>query len=251
MKKTFFATAALFMLLTFLHPCQAARPFYRKDTGSGLRVDITISQKEILAGEPATFTVTLKNVSFSPQTLKFDSGQTWDLLLQKGAKTLYKWSSCYDFSWMGHSITLRPGETRTQVFSWNSFTPNNHLYPQGTYEAFGVVQSTPQAIISSNPVKFKIIAPIDVSHPEMLLEHPDIKEISLPKLKDGKPLKWQFTYTENRNIIKLLSIKQNEENYIYRFKTMRSGKAALVFHAYTEKSISNAAERHKYFIRVE
>ncbi|MBW3629490.1 MAG: hypothetical protein KY464_09350 [Gemmatimonadetes bacterium] len=71
-----------------------------------------------LGTDSALFSLQITNTAATPLELRFNSGQSFDFVVTRGAQEIWRWSSEQMFTQALRSETLAPGETRTYTATW-------------------------------------------------------------------------------------------------------------------------------------
>ncbi len=107
-------------------------------------------------GENVTFTITARNASNSAQTLTFNSGQSYDIVVrpqgQPDAEPVWQWSRGRMFTQAMREVVLNAGEEKTWTTTWLQTASVGGFLPRGEYSvsarfaANGGVETTPVTI---------------------------------------------------------------------------------------------------------
>ena len=130
------------LMLASLAGCSVDRdPVRPPAPDTSIRTSVTIRPATVAPGEPSEIVIRATNRGFVARTLHFSSGclMGWRLRDAVGTVVAPGPRLCTDDA---PSITLAPGETMTQVFTWNGtrYDPSSGLFlivPPGTYQLFG------------------------------------------------------------------------------------------------------------------
>lgn len=98
-------------------------------TGTGLALELQLSQAEIVVGEPVDLTLLVTNTADRALTLHFSSGQIFDFFAkseqQSGSAVsvrrdvFWNWAHNKAFTQALQEITLAPGESRAYQVAWD------------------------------------------------------------------------------------------------------------------------------------
>ncbi len=110
-------------------------------------------------GNTITFTITLRNTSAQPQSLRFNSGQDFDLVArradaQPNAPEAWRWASDKMFAMNIREVSLRPGEEQIYTATWDQSGANGQPLPRGSYSIASEIASSPR--LPSNPISIEL-----------------------------------------------------------------------------------------------
>lgn len=114
------------------------------------------SDKELYRrGETLTFTMTIRNASAQTQSLRFTSGQSFDLVARRadagaGAPEVWRWAADKMFTRQLREVSLRPGEEQTFTATWDQSARDGQALPRGAYTISAEIASAPR--LPSNTV---------------------------------------------------------------------------------------------------
>lgn len=87
-------------------------------------------------GAPVDITFAVENRTQQEVTLRFPSGQIYDIWAQKDGKEIWRWSRGMFFTQALTSITLKPGERKVFAETWKQVDNEGNQVPPGSYELF-------------------------------------------------------------------------------------------------------------------
>lgn len=110
-------------------------------------------------GETLSFTMTMRNASDQTQTLRFTSGQNFDLLARRAdaaadSPPLWRWASDKMFTREIRDVSLRPGEEREFTATWDQSGGDAQALPRGSYVVTAEIASVPR--LASNAVTVEL-----------------------------------------------------------------------------------------------
>ena len=143
----------ILLLLTFLALAGSAATAqtYRKwefINPADLQITISADTPEIITGQTATFTITIRNRTDKTVNIPYKTGQQWDMAVYHDRTQIFRWSQGLTWADAPHSIPLKTGETRSQQLSWDSIDRNGNPLPQGIYKVQGMVMTQPRYLVS-------------------------------------------------------------------------------------------------------
>lgn len=217
---------------------------------SDLKITIKPDRSEIIAGEVATFTISIQNKTNETVNLHYPTGQHWDLLCYRDKRPLFKWSQGLTWLESSHYIPLRVGETRSEKLSWKTVNKNGRPLSRGVYMTQGMVMLSPRTLISNNC--YLRLLPSKVKKQEVInVRLNQYFDIGVPEFSHSDELAWHIDYVHNDNRIALHNMKKHDKKVIYRFKAKRVGYVEFHMYAYKELSdITKSIERRSYRIEV-
>jgi hypothetical protein len=130
--------AAIFAGVVLLLACASCRSQSGQALGDslyaqGLRLSLAVGEQET---DGLTFEVTFKNTGTREVTANFSSAQTFDIAVADVlGRTIWIWSHDFCFAQVMMSITLAPGESRTEPASWNLKGNDGRPVVPGSYKA--------------------------------------------------------------------------------------------------------------------
>ena len=217
----------------------------------GVKVTISPDTPEIIAGEIATFTVSITNKNKYPVNVEYSSGRQYDMVIYCGASQIFRWSNGYTWKKSPHSIPLAPGETRSQKLSWIAVNKNGAPLSQGIYKAVGLATCYPKTLVSEE-TSFRLIPPSIIAKEVIKTKLNQCFEIELPRFADSDELVWDIVYKYNDNRIRSTTKKIKPETIVLTFLPKRIGHVEFDLYAYPislNKTFS--LERRSYRIEVE
>lgn len=238
------------MLLCIANITEAATK-YHFGRSKEIEVSIKPDSSEFVAGSVATFTITLRNKSDKPVKIDYPTGKQWDLAIYNPIKQIFSWSNGYTWHKSPHSITLKPGEERSQKLSWVSVSKQGTPLLQGTYRCVGVVTCSPRSFVSDK-VSFILTPPSVIAKETIKTNLNQCFEIELPRFYQKQELVWEINYKNNDNRIEERFRRVNEKTFQISFKPKRLGHVEFDLYAYpecTNKKVS--IERRSYRVEVE
>lgn len=125
--------------------------------------DLPVSLKSDRAsyrrGETLTFSITLRNASAQTQVLRFNSGQSFDLVARRAdaavdAPEAWRWAMDKMFTREVRDVSLRPGEEQAFTATWDQSAGDGQALPRGSYTISAEIASAPR--LPSNAVTVEL-----------------------------------------------------------------------------------------------
>jgi hypothetical protein len=145
------AVPLLVVLALFAPSCRAggrggdtatsdARPSGRLLVGLGVEgLDARGGRVTVPAGRPVTFAVVVENRGAQTTPLVFATGQSFDLVISRDGREVWRWSAGQVFSQAVRNEEMRPGERRAERITWPGTDQQGQALEPGTYEARGLL----------------------------------------------------------------------------------------------------------------
>lgn len=238
------------MLVLLLTPLHARR---RIEYVNPSEIEVTIEplQKEIFAGDVASFTIRVRNRTDKPVSLDFDTGQQFDLAGFSQKVQIFRWSQGLRWNPAPHSIRVHPGRDFKTTLGWQTIDRNGYPLPQGVYRAKGILKIAPRNIVS-NTTSFRLLPPEIKKTQKIKAQLRHLFSIEVPRYKNGKELKYQIYYISNRNRISLHSSRYEGDLAVFTFYPKRVGRAS--FHMYSRidtSDFTSSLARRTYEVVIE
>lgn len=109
---------------------------------SGFEVTLEVSGPSV--GRGARFTLRACNTSNETRELTFPSGQRYDFEVSRNGELVWRWSDGRAFTQVYGTEQWGPGQCKTYNDSWDGRTSDGGVAPPGSYQAVGIVASSPQ-----------------------------------------------------------------------------------------------------------
>ncbi len=120
---------------------------------NGVKLQLSLSDSTIAAGESVTFTLTATAPSTGGRTLTFPTAQTYDFFVVSDSplppgdpipqdKIVWKWSAGRVFAQVVRTVELRPGESRTYTETWTARDAGGNPL-KGRFWVIGSLKSVP------------------------------------------------------------------------------------------------------------
>lgn len=126
------------------------------DSATPVVATLSTDKATYKTGENVTFTIAARNASNSAQTLTFNSGQSYDIVVrphgQPDAEPVWQWSRGRMFTQAMREMALNAGEQKTWTTTWLQTANAGGFLPRGQYTvsarlaANGGVETTPVTI---------------------------------------------------------------------------------------------------------
>jgi len=245
--------AVLFVFLAFLLATSATQAWRKWEFISPDSVEIRLipENREIIAGEVATFTITIRNRTDKTVHVPFSTGQRWDLAIFSLETQIYRWSQGLEWLEAPHSIPIAPGKTESAMLSWQSLDRVGCPLPQGVYKARGFVMTRPRFLVS-NDTRIRLL-PNDVKKIEVLKAklHQHF-ELPLPRVIDGKEVTWQVAYPFNDNRIDVVKVNKDLKYTYLTFYPKRIGYVIVHLYAHPRfKFVESSIQRRTYRFEIQ
>lgn len=110
-----------------------------KDAPEPLVLTLQIAENPVARGKIVNFTMTLRNTTQETQTLRFNSGQSFDITATpadvNGEKkeVVWRWSHDKMFTRALRSEIMAPGQAKTWTATWNQTDNKDVPLPRGKY----------------------------------------------------------------------------------------------------------------------
>ena len=217
----------------------------------GLVVKITPDTPEFVAGTIGTFTVSITNISKNSIDIKYPTGQQWDMAIYYNGLPIFQWSEPYRWNESPNTITLRPGETRSEKLAWSSMNYYGQPLSQGIYKCIGLVTCSPKIIVS-NESSFRLLPPSVIARKTIKTKLNQCFEIELPRFANDEELVWKIVYIYNDNRISYTNRKLKDKSIVITFLPKRLGHVNFDLYAYPKSStIKHSLERRSYRVEVD
>lgn len=100
-------------------PGQAAQGTYTTRTVQGLRYMLITDRRQYTRGQVVNIIFTKCNITNRTITLRYPTGQRFDIVALRGANEVWRWSGGRVFTQAAGTEVLAPGECRTYTATWN------------------------------------------------------------------------------------------------------------------------------------
>ncbi len=125
----------------------------------GLPVTLKSDRAVYRRGETITFTMTLRNASTETQSLRFTSGQDFDLAARRAdaapeAPESWRWANDKVFAMNLREVSLRPGQEQTFTATWDQSAGDGQALPRGSYTIASEIASEPR--LPSNTISIEL-----------------------------------------------------------------------------------------------
>ncbi len=122
-----------------------AKPVSLEIVSSLVPLQTTTDKTQYKVGEPVRITLAARNTTGAARTLRFNSGQSFDVeVFNGGGEPVWNWAANKRFTMALHSVELKPGQTQTYEATWDGTAlPDAPKMAPGTY--------TIRATLTSNP----------------------------------------------------------------------------------------------------
>ncbi|RCK80304.1 MAG: hypothetical protein OZSIB_3486 [Candidatus Ozemobacter sibiricus] len=252
MKRAIFA---LLLLISLLPPSPVAAGWrdYRKweyINPQDLEIRIIPEELEVIAGQIATFTISIRNKTDKPVHLSFDTGQRFDLAVWHNEWQIYRWSQGKRWAEAPHSIPIRPGVPETYQIAWQTVDRLSCPLPQDIYKVVGIVMTKPRALMT-NTARIRLVPPKLVPGQVVKVRLMQAFELDLPLFLDQKPVEWHIDYDYNDNRVDLIGERRTVRTVTYVFEAKRAGH--VMMHLYARplyQNLGRGVERRSYRIEV-
>ncbi len=115
-------------------------------------LQVSVEVTEVGVGQGARFTLRACNPSDQTRQITFPTGQRYDFEVSQDGELVWRWSDGRAFTQVYGQESWRPGECKTYNDSWDGRNSNGGVAPPGSYEAVGIVASSPK--LRSAPKNF-------------------------------------------------------------------------------------------------
>lgn len=117
----------------------AAQPLAVQRTEGALQLEASIARRIFVLGDAVEVTVVARNVSNSPLSLVFTSGQRLDLVVRRPrGDEVWRWSHDKAFTQAIQTVVLRPQDTTVIREAWDQRDLQGHRVDPGTYEVIAI-----------------------------------------------------------------------------------------------------------------
>jgi hypothetical protein len=121
-----------------------SRPSGRLLVGLGAEgLDARGGRITVPAGRAVTFGVVAENRGRQSARLVFPTGQSFDLVVSRDGREVWRWSAGRVFTQAVREEEVRPGERRAERITWPGTDQQGQAVEPGTYEARGLVATEP------------------------------------------------------------------------------------------------------------
>jgi Intracellular proteinase inhibitor len=160
------AVALLVVLALFAPGCRAggrggdtatsdARPSGRLLVGLGVEgLDARGGRVTVPAGRPVTFAVVAENRGAQTTPLVFPTGQSFDLVISRDGREVWRWSAGRAFSQAVRNEEMRPAERRAERITWPGTDQAGRTVEPGSYEVRGLLAL--EAPLATPPIQLNI-----------------------------------------------------------------------------------------------
>ncbi len=246
-------TLLFVMLLLLLSNAVSAQTFRKWEFINPADLQITISgdATEIIAGNTATFTVSMRNRTDKTIKVPYSTGQQWDLAVYHDRTQIYRWSQGLTWADAFYSIPLKAGETRSEQLSWTSIDRHGLPLPHGTYKIQGMVMTLPRYLVS-NDCAIRLL-PKEIKKTEVIeAKLNQIFEIALPRYAGKREITWKIEYVYNDNRIDIHRVEKLDNTTTIYFHPKRVGHVTFhLFSCYDTQDITVSLERRTFRVEVK
>lgn len=239
----------LFLLTLFNAPSEAWRKWEYVQPSD---IDITIrpDKPEVVSGEIATFTITIRNKTDKPVSVYFPTGQRWDMAAYHDEVQIWRWSQGLRWEEAPHSIDIRPGFPESYKLAWRTVDRGNSPIPHGLYRVQGMVMTKPRYLVS-NMSEIHLLPPRHPNAGVIRVKLDQIFKIEVPRYEGYLEIDWQPQYVYNDNRISMIQIQRVGNKIIHYFKATRRGHVVVHMHGFfPEKEQIRSLERRTYRIEI-
>ena len=133
-----------------------AEPVEIEVVASPVQLSATLDKTQLKAGQPLAVKITATNTTKESQTLRFGSGQSFDVLITDDeGQPIWSWGANKRFTMALRSVELKPGESKTFDATWNGEAlPDFKKIAPGTYSVQAVLTTNPR--VYAPPVQIEI-----------------------------------------------------------------------------------------------
>lgn len=251
MKKAYLLTS---IVLVFLAGSALSGQSWRKwefVNPADFQVTIVADTPEIIAGQTATFTISIRNRTDKTVNIPYKTGQQWDLAIHHDRTQIYRWSQGLTWEDAPYSIPLKSGETRSEKLSWTSTGRNGLPLPQGVYKAQGMAMTMPRHLVS-NDCAVRLL-PSEIKKPEIIEARLNqVFKIELPRHSGNRELIWKIDYVYNDNRIDIHRVEKTENKTLIFFHPKRVGHVTFHLFAFHDtQDVTVSLERRTFRIEVK
>ncbi len=247
---------------------------------SDVQITIRTMTPEIVAGEIATFTISVRNRTDKPIAIPFPTGQRWDMAAFHEGTQIWRWSQVYYippvkriykyFAWEDrkitsmydkdnkrkrweeslHTVEINPGASESYQMGWRTIDRNGAPLPQGIYRVEGTVMTIPRHLVS-NMVDVRLLPPKNPNKGIIKVKLGATFQIELPQFIDNNEITWQVQYIFNDNRIREVSERRIDKKVLKVFRTERRGHVIMHFYGHSVfKDQTISYERQTFRIEI-
>ncbi len=246
-------TLLFVMFLLLLGDAVSAQTWRKWEFINPADLQITVSgdRPEMIAGDTATFTITIRNRTDKTVNIPYKTGQQWDLAVYHNRTQIFRWSQGLTWADAPHSVPLKSGETRTEELCWTSIDRHGLPLPQGTYNIQGMVMTQPRFLVSNDCAI--TLLPNEIKKTEIIdAKLNQIFEITVPRYSGNRELKWQVEYLYNDNRISIHRVEKTSDKTIIFFHPKRVGHVTFHLFAFQDtQDVSVSLERRTFRVEVK
>ncbi len=216
-----------------------------------LQITVAPETDAIIAGNTATFTVTMRNRTDKTLQIPYKTGQQWDLAAYHEKTQIFRWSQGMTWADAPHSIPLKAGDSRSEKLSWATIDRNGLPLPQGVYNIQGMVMTGPRYLVS-NDCAIRLL-PSEVKKTENIeVKLNQVFEIEVPRYSGNRELAWQIEYEYNDNRMAIHRVEKIDNKTIIFFHPKRVGHVTFHLFAFRDtQNVTISLERRTYRIEVK
>lgn len=132
-----------------------AKPVEIEVVASSVQLRATLDKTQLKVGEPLAIKIVATNTTQAAQTIRFNSGQSFDVLISnEDGQPIWTWGANKRFTMALRSLRLAPGESKSFDATWTGEAlPDFQIVP-GTYSVQAVLTSNPRVFAA--PVRIEI-----------------------------------------------------------------------------------------------
>ncbi len=132
-----------------------AKPVEIEIVAAPVQLSMTLDKTELKEGEAVAIKITATNTTKAAQTLRFGSGQSFDVFVSDEAgQQIWSWGANKRFTMALRSVELQPGESKTFDATWNGEALPDFKMAPGTYSVQAVLTTIPR--VYAAPVRVEI-----------------------------------------------------------------------------------------------
>lgn len=231
-------------------PVQAWRKWEHTNP-SDIEIRIRPNTPEVVSGEIATFTISIRNRTDKTVKMFYPTGQRWDLAVFHYKTQIYRWSQGYMWEEAPHTVPIRAGNTLSYELSWRAVDRLDRPLPKGVYHAQGMVMTKPRYLVS-NKCSIRLVPAVVKKQKVVKTNIGKYFNIKLPRYSGVDELTWKIVYVRNDNRLKINSIKKEGKNTTLVFQAKRRGYVIVHLYAhYARKRVDEAIERRTFRVEVK
>lgn len=215
-------------------------------------VEITLrpATPEIVAGEVATFTIKVRNRTDKTISLRFETGQRWDLASFHEDTQIWRWSNMLRWEEAPHSVPVRTDRPETSTLSWQTVDRNGAPLPQGIYKVQGMVMCSPRALVS-NAVSIRLLPPVERRLDTMKVKVGTHFEVRVPRFVRNRGVTWDIDYDYNDNRVDPVERRSDDGNETITFIARRVGHVTIHLYEHPEfQHADRSLERRTFRVEV-